>query len=92
MYLMLCYDIPNSARRGRLFKRLHGYLRPVQMSVFEGELPDSRWAALLALVDGTIDPEEDNVRIYALCRACRGLLVVRGVATTLPDAAEPVIV
>lgn len=92
MYLLLCYDVVDDPRRTRLFKRLKGLLRPVQKSVFEGELPDWRWNQLIRIVDDTIDHGTDTVRIYHLCRTCRGLLYLAGTAEPLPDPRVPVLI
>lgn len=92
MYVVLCYDVSHDRRRARLFKRLRGFLRPVQESVFEGELPDRRWADLLITCRRTVDATADAVRIHTLCRACRRGTVLVGVSTAIPDPGEPVVV
>lgn len=92
MYVVLCYDVSHNRRRARLFKRLKGFLRPVQESVFEGVLPERRWGDLLVTCSRSIDPESDALRIYTLCRACRGGTVLLGTSAAVPDSAEPVVV
>lgn len=92
MYVVLCYDLSHDRRRARFFKRLKGFLRPVQESVFEGELPERRWGELLLACRRSVDPEADAVRIYSLCRACRGGTVLIGTSAPVPDPAEPVVV
>lgn len=92
MYVILCYDVRHDGRRARLFKRLKGYLRPVQQSVFEGELPERRWGDLLEECRHVVDPELDAVRIYVVCRACRGGTVLVGASAVVPDPSEPVVV
>ena len=85
MYLLVCYDVVTDRRRNRLFKRLRGLLKPVQKSVFEGELPDRRLPELVKMVHDTIDSATDTVRIYSLCRGCRGLIDLIGVAAPVAD-------
>ena len=92
MVLLLCYDVVGDGRRAKLYKRLHGFLRPVQRSVFEGRLPERRWDALIRVVERTIDPFEDSVRIYRLCAGCAGVSMLIGVSVKVPDPDEPVIV
>lgn len=92
MVTVLCYDVVADARRARLFKKLKGFLRPVQKSVFEGRLPERRWDPMLDAIKRTIEPGEDSVRIYRLCGGCAGVVTHIGVSVVLPDASEPVIV
>lgn len=88
MHLVVCYDVVEDKRRTRLFKGLCGFLRPVQKSVFEGHVPESRFPALVDLVEGEIDAETDTVRIYHLCRGCRGQTDLIGTSVRVPT--EPV--
>jgi CRISPR-associated protein Cas2 len=92
MVLVLAYDVVGDGRRQRLHDRLKGFLRPVQKSVFEGHLPESRWDELLALVHAEVDHAEDSVRVYVLCGACAGATVHVGVSAVVPGPDEPVIV
>lgn len=92
MVLVLCYDIANAKRRTRLFKRLKGFLTPVQESVFEGDLPDARWGELLRVVNRCIRADEDTVRIYMICQRCQGGAVLLGTAEKLRAPGEPIIV
>lgn len=85
MYLVVCYDVVTDRRRNRLFRRLRAMLQPVQKSVFEGELPDRRLPELQKMVHDTIDANTDTVRIYSLCRGCRGLVDLIGSAAPVPD-------
>lgn len=92
MVLVLVYDIPEDKRRTKLFKRLKGFLSPVQKSVFEGDLPSRRWTELLRTVNGTIDPAEDSVRIYSICRGCQGSMTLLGTSPAVPDPREPILI
>ena len=92
MVLVLVYDIPEDKRRTKLFKQLKGFLVPVQKSVFEGDLPSNRWNELLTTVNGTIDAGEDSVRIYSICRACKGSTTLLGTSPAVPDPGEPILV
>ncbi|HND31845.1 MAG TPA: CRISPR-associated endonuclease Cas2 [Myxococcota bacterium] len=92
MRLLLCYDVAHDRRRARIFKKLKAFLRPVQESVFEGELPDRRWGALVELLHDNLDMDQDSVRIYQLCRGCRGLTVLMGVSPRIPTEEEPILI
>lgn len=92
MYVILAYDVVEDRRRGRFFKRLKKYLVPVQKSVFEGNLPPARLARVQELVHKELDLETDSVRIYQVCKGCRGLIVQMGVAVVPREEEEPIIV
>lgn len=91
MVLVLCYDVSSDRRRGRLFRKLKGFLIPVQESVFEGHLPERRWEALLKVIGGCIDREADSVRIYRLCGGCSGVTTLIGRSPPVTDPEVPVI-
>jgi CRISPR-associated protein Cas2 len=91
MYLVLCYDVVENRRRGRLFRRLKGFLVPVQKSVFEGILPVRRWDELIRLIYSCIDMQTDSVRIYGLCGGCCQTITHIGTAACIADPDEPVV-
>lgn len=64
MFVILTYDM----RRERIAKArkiAKKYLRPVQRSVFEGHLSQTRLDRLKEELLALVRPEEDGVRIYA---------------------------
>ena len=65
MYVILCYDV-KSWRVGKMRKIAKKYLRPVQKSVFEGNLTDGKLKQLKAEIERLVDCEEDSIRIYKL--------------------------
>ncbi|RMG18962.1 MAG: CRISPR-associated endonuclease Cas2 [Planctomycetota bacterium] len=79
-HLVLCYDVVDDRARRRLHRALKGFLRPVQKSVFEGPLPGRRLPALEFAVRRHMNPEEDTVRIYRLCVACRAQTALLGLS------------
>lgn len=81
MYLVVCYDVVNDRRRGRLMRRLREYLRHVQKSVFEGPLDDERLIDLRSMIVDEIDPVTDTVRIYHLCARCQSATELLGTST-----------
>ena len=68
---LVTYDLPNDRRRLRLSRLLEGYGERVQYSVFEVWLNEGQLGKLLARIGRAIVAEEDSVRIYPLCAACR---------------------
>ena len=92
LWLVLCYDISDNRRRGRVFRRLKGFLVPVQESVFEGELPGRRWAELLRMLERELHPGLDSVRIYQLPASHRGLTTLVGNSPRVEGGGEAILV
>ncbi|MCC6625261.1 MAG: CRISPR-associated endonuclease Cas2 [Deltaproteobacteria bacterium] len=92
LHVVVCYDVTSDARRARLCDGLKSYLEHVQYSVFEGRVGARDYAAVVRLVDDTIDPGEDDVRIYRLCPRCRGTLELFGQAGHVATEAEDVVI
>jgi len=92
MHVIVCYDVPKSSRRTRIFQGLKGYIQPVQKSVFEGRLTPRSYARMIAWLEGTIVPSEDNVRVYRLCAGCRGHIEHLGRAFEVATEPEDIVV
>ncbi len=92
MYLVVAYDVVSDRRRARLARKLVDFLPRVQKSVFEGEIPDRRFADLERVLADGIDPEVDSVRVYHLCNRCWGTVLELGRGTFPEDAEEDAIV
>lgn len=92
MHTVISYDVCETPRRSRLHKLLRGHLRWVQLSVFEGHLPAGKLDALRGRIQQLIDPGRDSVRIYPMCRRCRGAIDLLGVAEPTPEGPEDVII
>ena len=65
MYGILCYDV-GIKRNAKARKIARKYLRPVQKSVCEGFITESKLKKLLAQMEAVIDPQEDAVVFYKL--------------------------
>ena len=65
MFVIFCYDV-NVKRNSKINKLIRKYLRPVQKSVYEGYITDSKLNRLCGQVKDLIDPVEDSVVIYKL--------------------------
>jgi CRISPR-associated protein Cas2 len=69
MFVVVAYDITHDRRRLRVMKKMKGYGEHVQESVFECDVNPAVYRKLIQDLRKLIKPEEDNVRIYHLCRA-----------------------
>jgi CRISPR-associated protein Cas2 len=65
MYIILVYDV-NEKRVGKICKYMKAYLPRVQNSVFEGELPASKFAKMKAGLEERMDLNEDSVLIWVM--------------------------
>ena len=63
MFVILCYDV-NAKRVGKMLKTAKKYLRPVQKSVFEGNLTEGTLHRLQDEIAHIILPEEDSAILY----------------------------
>jgi CRISPR-associated protein Cas2 len=86
MLYVVCYDISNDRRRRKLDKLLKGYGQRVQESVFECDLDTNKLVELEEKITRRIEPEDDSVRIYRICAACRTAIKVIGRG---PEPSEP---
>ena len=92
MHVVVCYDIVCDRRRGRLFRRMKDFLPRVQKSVFEGEIPDWRLSKLTEMIMSQIDPKEDTVRLYQLCRRCLPSVQVLGTGPHVVESLDDIVI
>ena len=85
MFYVISYDIPEDRRRSQLAKVLKGFGTRVQYSVFEAHLTASQFEQMKQAVSSVINPDEDAVRYYSLCRACVGRIDVPAVGDVTID-------
>lgn len=78
MFYVVSYDIPDDDRRDQVRAALKNYGARVQYSVFECNLEPGQLAELRARLATLIQPKEDNLRYYRLCRDCLEQTVVVG--------------
>jgi len=69
-FILVSYDIPSDKRRNKISKALKDYGERVQYSVFECCLKPEQTEKLTRRLQMLVNQEEDNIRIYQLCRAC----------------------
>ncbi len=65
MYMIVVYDI-GEKRVGKICKWMKRYLPRVQNSVFEGDLPESKFAAMKTGLQERMDLTVDSVLIWVL--------------------------
>lgn len=80
MFYVVAYDLPDNKRRNRVFKIMKGYGVHTQYSVFECELDDKEFAAMMRKLEKIIDRNEDDIKIYPLCKSCVEKVECRGKA------------
>ncbi|RME46060.1 MAG: CRISPR-associated endonuclease Cas2 [Deltaproteobacteria bacterium] len=84
-FMVVSYDIPDDRRRARLHKTLKDFGTRVQFSVFECLLTEAQSSELRRRIEAIIDPNEDHVRFYFLCRPCvRRIVPIGGKVTRDP--------
>lgn len=71
MLYVIAYDIPDDRRRTKVHKALCGFGEWTQYSLFECFLDARELVRLRARLQAVLQPDEDSVRIYPLCAACR---------------------
>lgn len=85
MLYMVSYDISDDHRRHRIHKILEGYGERVQYSVFELNLSDSQYIAMMKEALAGIDAKTDSIRFYPLCWECQSVAEHMGNANTFDD-------
>jgi CRISPR-associated protein Cas2 len=83
-FYVLAYDIADDRRRLRIAKEMEAVGERVQGSVFEAWLSDAELDKLLKRVKKVLREEEDSLRIYTLCEACRGKARTEGQSALTP--------
>jgi CRISPR-associated protein Cas2 len=63
---VVVYDIADDDRREDVAMFLSQYGPRVQPSVFEVDLPDAEAAAFRSQLSAMIEPEDDQIRLYAI--------------------------
>ena len=66
LYILVIYDIVSNKRRVAFANKMSGYGFRVQKSAFEALVSESIYRKLLREIPGSINKEEDSVRIYKM--------------------------
>jgi CRISPR-associated protein Cas2 len=80
-FVVVSYDISDDRRRAKVSKALVSFGRRVQWSVFDCLLDERSLVRMRRKLATLIDHEADSVRIYRLCRRCRGSIEVIGLGS-----------
>lgn len=70
MFYVVAYDILETRRRTRLFKLLKGFGVWNQFSLFECHLKENQYKHMVEIIEKVINKDEDNIKIYYLCKDC----------------------
>ncbi len=78
MIRVVAYDISSPRRLRRVANTCLDYGVRVEKSVFECDLNDGQFAAFWAKLQREIDPEEDSLVVYSLCKGCGNGILTAG--------------
>ena len=70
-FYMLAYDMTDDKRRAKIARLMESFGERVQSSVFEAYLTRPELDKLLKKARKVLDEDNDSLRIYYLCQACR---------------------
>jgi len=86
-FYVIVYDVVEDRRRRKLAKYLESLGERVQKSVFELYLTPAELERVLKRAKRLIKLDEDSLRVYDLCAACRKKVTSLGVGqvTAPPD-------
>lgn len=83
-FYVLAYDISNDRRRQKIAKLCESMAERVQGSVFEGYFTPAELERLVKKANRLMKAEEDSLRIYQLCAACREKVATHGCGRVTP--------
>lgn len=87
MLYVVSYDITDDGRRLAVAKTLLDYGQRVHYSVFECLMDEGLLAELLGRLEGSIEDDEDSIRIYTICARCEKetRIIGKGVVVRDPE-------
>jgi len=85
MLYVISHDIPDDRRRAKVAKILRDFGQRVQYSVFEAELDENLLSKLRNRLKNAIIEQEDSIRVYRICKQCKGLIEILGEGTVTED-------
>jgi CRISPR-associated protein Cas2 len=83
-FYLLVYDIADDKRRLKIAKACESVAERVQFSVFEAYLTSSELQKLVKRTGKVMKKEEDSLRVYLICAACKAKISVYGVGSVTP--------
>jgi CRISPR-associated protein Cas2 len=85
MRYIICYDVTEDHRRNRVADKLKDFGRRIQFSVFVADLDEALAHKMMEEVRREVDPEQDKIHVFLMCRACSAKTEVMGLAETPKD-------
>jgi CRISPR-associated protein Cas2 len=83
-FYVIAYDIANNKRRAKIARAMEALGARVQGSVFEAWLTPAELKKLTGRAAKILNAEEDSLRYYMVCEACRDKIQTQGKARTTP--------
>lgn len=83
---LICYDIADPRRLGKVFRYLKGRAIHLQFSVFFVKLKWNELTELKKSIADMINAKEDDIRIYPL--PSKAEIITMGVGDRVPDGVE----
>jgi CRISPR-associated protein Cas2 len=68
--VLVCYDIPDTKRRTKIYDKLSEYGIRANYSVFELTISDTKLKKLESELLALIKPKSDSLRVYYICENC----------------------
>ena len=87
MFYAVAYDITNDRRRNQVAKILLDFGKRIQYSLFECNTDRRAYLRLQDRLQDAINPKEDTVTFYHLCRSCEKGIERIGVKKGIDKAA-----
>src|SRR5216110_936328 len=69
-WYVICYDITEPKRWRKVYKKLNGYGRRLQYSIFRCRLTRRQIEKLRWELEGMLDASEDRLLILSICEIC----------------------
>lgn len=87
MLHLVAYDISNPKRLRKVATICKDYGIRVEYSIFECDLPPHLFEKMWRELNATINPDEDAIIAYILCKSCLDRTIVAGTAarSSKPD-------
>jgi CRISPR-associated protein Cas2 len=85
MQYVVCYDIADDARRGRVANCLLDFGARAQESVFIANLEEEHAARMEERLAALVHPNLDRLHIFELCAACAARTRVFGAGEVIAD-------
>lgn len=70
-YFLVTYDISDPKRLQKVYKKMKGFGKHLQFSVFECHLTPRHLVIMRDILEKLIDPEEDRILIVRCCPTCK---------------------